>query len=914
MFHFELPSGRRGPCTGGGSLQRAIKADLETVCTEMFLDRLSKADNDSSLAATAAVGPSNRDRSPRAVDSPGSGFAQFKLVYQSAKLGLLNRPGKSGFFPEKSLNESAYSQLLYATCLDLLRDALQLHNSCGPTCLQKCAFALFTLYTFFQTNPLSTLFSQQQAEPDAAVPTIPEAYYPPMDLNSKRQQRRYSAPLIRVDMEHYTYMLQVVEMARSTLAKTPTTSALHLLSQDVIAIVQRMLQEPSMLDLCSYTGPCGLDAWALHANRPLPPNARAVAVASTEGVAVAPDQQEVRPDAAAENSCEGEEASAVEPCWNEYYEKTRAAIRLPPPNGTRQSNRIRETLQQVFQDPKPRPPWREPYLDTEPKQTKEAAPASKQDAWLNQIREQNVPDGLTSLQQTSIIDALQSLYERNVPLFALPPDQERVGEAAHQGDANTAAVIVGRATLQDHFPRGHRQLGTNRKNDRGEVSTPPADDVTCGTSVAGTSVGRKALRHLLKRARETTDGVEEHFIGAVDEGEPPPRAARQTPNRHKRARVAARDKVAGEERADSQVDDESAVTRMTTASVGRKALGDLLKRAREASNPLGDTVDQVAGATSDEESSAGHRTRRAKRARREARNRSGGEEQSAADIDDDKSAITRNTTASVGKKALSDLIKQARGSSRSERNDKIDQGMAGADSDDESTPAKVAAFAGRTRRSVRLKRTRNTNQAKNDVEPAVVDDGETIASASVGRKALSDLLKQAGSPDGRKVRQAEGYRLDEKAIDDTSISNVATAGVGRNTMGDLLKRAPLPDDATRAGTAGEASVATSIGRRAIGDLLKRARIDRNSQPQRRTDFLEARQENLQQEKPLRRKREQELRTSVEEEGDVIDLMNDDMSELSFGETVGNGQDDHSIATASQIGKMALGNLLRHSRK
>ena len=215
---------------------------------------------------------------------PGVAFGAFKEMMKSSKLSFLHSLAPS------RCDREAFSQLIYASCLSLLKTAFsqqQFATSKQPTEDQQesvlfndAAYALFALYALFQTNPLPRTAKTQ-------FELLPLKLH--SQENPRSRYRRFFAPNIHIDQYHYSLLLRLRDLAlvekdnchclfikayeRCIIAKlnahassdepnNDTWTCTCGMAQDTIELVDRLLP---VLDLGEYTGPLSLEGLAGHA-------------------------------------------------------------------------------------------------------------------------------------------------------------------------------------------------------------------------------------------------------------------------------------------------------------------------------------------------------------------------------------------------------------------------------------------------------------------------------------------------------------------------------------------------------------------------------------------------------------------------------------------------------------------------
>ena len=212
----------------GGPVQRAIWQDLQE-----FRERV--VHGVTSLGTNNAVSHWKR----------GEAFQFFKQHFGSAKIALLHL-----LVPHPRCDREAYAQIIYAACLDLLKDSMKANN------LLDACISIMILYTLYETCPL--LRTEKLTPPD----------YLPNGLKDSRAYRRAFRQPIRIDQEHFLGIMRLqaqcgahVDRCRGDDTSTPLTG----IAQDTIIILDRLYAH---WDFCDYTGPVGLEALAGHSDYP----------------------------------------------------------------------------------------------------------------------------------------------------------------------------------------------------------------------------------------------------------------------------------------------------------------------------------------------------------------------------------------------------------------------------------------------------------------------------------------------------------------------------------------------------------------------------------------------------------------------------------------------------------------------
>lgn len=679
---------RTHPYRDGGPLERAIKADLAALFAnfEQELCISTVGDNDEGDITAHC--------------RKGTAFATFKRVFGGARVAMLHRKSSSrdttGFLLPRC-DRNAYSQLLYSACFSLLRDAFCSTTgtpSSETVLLHRAAFAVFNLYTLYETNPLP------RGTPKTAKDWLALL---PMGLqnrdNPKMIYRRSFRQPIRIDIEHYGYLLRLRDLAFAAQARcrqkhciaarsgkdnggTTVDSAAWkcecAVAKDVEVVLGRMLSSNGTVDLCAYTGPCGLEGLAGHADYPFPATEGGTSSSTTRsnvGTAF-PSAQHAPGD-----TSQMKFSSDLEQ-YAEAYLSSRNAIRLPPvqPNMSLRAKRIRESLLPVYLqgDQDSKPAIQDPLLrllavcrgkdkndDKEPPQKRiklrhrhvtfgtviingagsgisigkttnesvdkgdttsltgdhDANAAAAADS--QPLFELILPSDSTSEQLSSLHDAVQTLLDRDDSLLLSLRDGGREAPSHIEGFTND-----GVSTLGD-----------------GPVST-------VGSSVA--DAGRVALRELLSRIKMPTnyggESAGDFFLASGAAGE------------HESA-LTNGDTDEMHLLSDLSSDEDNDEVSVAASRVGQRALEKLLSSADRKSNR---TSKDEAGTTSKRKSST--RTRLPQKPRdstKDADQPSSSDSSRSRNADSDRdsecsSAVSSVEAANQGRDALNALLSQAR--------------------------------------------------------------------------------------------------------------------------------------------------------------------------------------------------------------------------------------------------------------
>jgi hypothetical protein len=722
------------PLRDGGPFQRAIAADLLEL-QKPFLDRIASLSSSSS----------KDDHTHYPV---GSGFAAFKEIFSSAKVALLH----TRFVPIR-VDAGAYAQLLYAVCFQLLRAEANSSNL-----LNRGAYAVFLLHALFETNPLPT--EPRNDNTREQMESLPMAV---QNRENRRllYRRSYREP-IRIDQEHYCYIMQLRDLALAACARCEQARSRQqtedsddpwtcqcLVSQDMSTVISRLLPN---LQFSAYTGPCGLEGLAGHADYSVPPTAKTQA------------WWKQNRSKAHETSAIGsgtEESSSPPPVQEVFSEQLQSqledylsdkkAIRLPAVSNkmTHHSKRVREALLPIFSP--------DPALAILLEKCKGEEPSSSQPkrlkvhfsdvvvnaagggsgtlaegATVESSREEAfddegvaldlvLPNNLTPELEESLQAAFDTLVKRGDFLHQ-PPVPTTFAEN-DVGDVSTLGGSRGVSTAASTGRSAPRTRPFRANDDESVVSTTTgagrnalrdllsaANDESASVASTTTGAGRNALRALLSAANEESTSVASATTGV--------------------GRNALRDLL-------SAANEESTSVASTTTGAGRNALGALLSAANEESNNQHDTGKPI------------NRLKIQDLRRGEmflGSDMLDDNEEKAVDhlsdisSDEDNNVPGSVTASTVGHAALRDLLSFATGRQRSPKNTKP-----------RKTKKAATKKARKTKRATTKKARSKESSEDDDNELSSLgskDDGEISSSSSEansaqGRSALDVLLAHA---------------------------------------------------------------------------------------------------------------------------------------------------------------------------
>ena len=318
----------------------------------------------------------------------GTAFAAFKDVFGSHRVAMLNRGGNSGLLPTKC-DRNSYSQMLYSVCLSLTRKSFRDYNlqngennsNSLAIFLQQAAYSVFSLYALYETNPLPRVPTPEESTKEEYLAlTLPFGQQSREHSNRILYRRAFRTP-IRIDAEHYGYLLQLRDLAKAgrcqcaaaaasaaslvrrrkrTQEEGAATTAVQdgddgrggewececAVATDLGIVLNRLLSS-NMLEFSAYTGPCGLEGLAGHADyRPFPPTSLPASAAPAENDS---DTGRCLDGGVPKLPAPFESSSVLEKQLKEYV-SDRSAIRLPAvrPNMPQKEKRVRGALQALF--------------------------------------------------------------------------------------------------------------------------------------------------------------------------------------------------------------------------------------------------------------------------------------------------------------------------------------------------------------------------------------------------------------------------------------------------------------------------------------------------------------------------------------------------------------------------------------
>jgi hypothetical protein len=253
--------------SGGGPIQVAMEQDLTQLQTRYVETLLSNGSPENHIS-----------RNDHHAETE-TAFQIFKQQFAESKVAMFHL-----LLPKNVSDKEAYSQLIYAACLEIFRSAFptRIDPTINEVSLEHAAFAIFSLYALYETNPLPR-------ETKTPLELLPMGLQE--EENFRALYRRAFLQSIRIDQQHYSLLLQLRELSLARIASCEQDFyKTHFVQQRSgsnstswkcnCAIARSALQVLDRLstkwELCDYTGPVGLEGLAGHAdyspsNAPNPP-------------------------------------------------------------------------------------------------------------------------------------------------------------------------------------------------------------------------------------------------------------------------------------------------------------------------------------------------------------------------------------------------------------------------------------------------------------------------------------------------------------------------------------------------------------------------------------------------------------------------------------------------------------------
>jgi Small nuclear RNA activating complex (SNAPc), subunit 1 len=766
-------SGGRGPgrdCDGaalllpfadGGPLQAAIRADLDQLFPQ-FTALLAKGGGGGGGGAEI------------------SAFVAFKTVFKKNKVALLH------LFAPPRCDVAAYSQLLYAICWSMIRDAHIDYQPMSPAFFEHVAYATFLLYTLYQTNPLSTV-PQDPSSYTAQLELLPFGLFDSRNPKELTFARHFVTP-IRIDYEHYGYLLRVLDVGQ---AATDHRQVSLSLVQDLLAVVHRLLSQ-DMLEFCAFTGPCSLEGLAGHEIFDPDDCPISAVVPTTHSTVATPFTL----------------SSAVEEQLHQYQSRL-GNVRMPPvvANMSNRAKRIRSALEPVFSDDATfsRLLQMEKGGPIENRTTTAKSRVTFGPVTVQQLEDTShfptanggdlddnvpailLPEGLSAAHAESIRLAVRTLVDRSIPLLPTKRRRQQYHDDASQGFASSASAFashdddaIGNQALGDLINRSRTaDYGTsflasqtfmndeeseedvieNLPDTLGGMSDLSSDgELFDEVSTAVSRVGQSALQELLKRA--TGEKKKRESKRSSSDSHPPTTRKR---------RRAPRNKFS---------DDGSQATEVC---VGRKSLDDLLSKVRGS---------KVSGDTKQHRRTAPQKRGTDKRRSTLARPFP---ETASVTTQSTHQSDGRSNLSTAGHNALRKLINQAR-----------------------SAPTNHDSQEQRVLKVPVVRKLRQCDSFQSSAQSI----GSESRQSELGQSAICNLLRQARYPTGEPFLKGNGSSassfMDIDGLQESGQHGCTNSAVAEEDDSSLASKSM--------NSTGHASWQSNVGQNALGGLLQRARV------------------------------------------------------------------------------------------
>lgn len=252
---------RDDPRLIGGNLQKAILLDLIDL-RGRFLENENNSTATSQHLNTHAP-------------SFGTSFGRFKDTFRERRFGAIHTRAAP-----RNVDRGEYAQLIYSSCFYLLEESIDyttdVHNN-NRFNIPNAIFAIFSLYTLHETNPLPIAPVTRQSTPRTKFGNFDEDLLKeawsalPISREEQNLNRRcYKSP-VRIDRRNYMSLLQLSDVCKALTAQrclgiNESSDKLRSchggLAQDAVYIIHKMLFNENFFIYCEYHGPCGLEGLA----------------------------------------------------------------------------------------------------------------------------------------------------------------------------------------------------------------------------------------------------------------------------------------------------------------------------------------------------------------------------------------------------------------------------------------------------------------------------------------------------------------------------------------------------------------------------------------------------------------------------------------------------------------------------
>ena len=291
----------------GGPVERAIRSDLGNL--RKLFDEDCRRRGSSMVDASASTGPHGTvEDDILHHDRPGSWYLLFKSAYRRGKFGIMH----TRCMPNR-IDRAEFAQIIYAACLGLFEESMDRididvgDQSPNSNLMTDAAFALFALYTLYDTCPLPDfpsivqtsnamegtksaggVFSKQETD---VLTTLPLGLTAAGEQSRVIYRQAYKSP-IRIGHAEYARILELQELCLERKSKCECRRAEYVvkaasdgmindcsiedenissspaktdrwicqcgIADDCLEIIHR-LHSKDCFDFCEYSGPCSVE-------------------------------------------------------------------------------------------------------------------------------------------------------------------------------------------------------------------------------------------------------------------------------------------------------------------------------------------------------------------------------------------------------------------------------------------------------------------------------------------------------------------------------------------------------------------------------------------------------------------------------------------------------------------------------
>ncbi|KAL3943492.1 MAG: hypothetical protein SGBAC_002457 [Bacillariaceae sp.] len=768
----------------GGPLQGAIAEDILLLQAKYLIQLLAKRQTEKQHY------------------EEGFAFGIFRELFADSKVAMLHL-----LLPKSSCDKEAYSQLIYAACLQVFRKAFSEPNGVEVS-LENVGFSLFCLYTLYETNPLP----RETNSPFELLSMGIQG-----DENYRALYRRVFRQNIRIDHEHYSLLMQLRHLCLARIDACGKRLYGHEsqnqssgdpfnaddtfkcncgIARDTINIMNLLA---TRWDYCDYTGPVGLEGLAGHSNY--------VATASTKNV--------TEPMETATPSPEFPLSADLKQALQVYQHRVRE-IRVPT-GRTHTTTKVRKSLEDFFattrNDPLSQVEARlfgTPGFDHEDTQDvsrgdvqslgnskKESESDEANSRVVDVSRKKNtnigeaaathppfrsiIPPGLQNDTKNYLHQALGSLFERELPFLETAAtvggkptdDVSSVGfggiSVATGGGRNALQALLSKVNACKGVPSrvgAANRTSTEENEENSAVQFLTADSTPVG-QVESDEDGSVVSNLSLSDYEDDDDKFDDTSVATSAAGkqalfnllnqvEKSQTQSRKPASSKKRDPVSKKSTRSTKLAMRSRDDSTDAVSTCTSVGGGQNALAALLGTAQEKDSSTARDSNKRRSAVRNSKSSHGFQTRQSKRVRVAKGTTTEGDD------------LSMTSSIGHGDNALGNLLAQASNTKH---------GSIRRHSDERSLASSVGV--GRDALATLL-----SQSGENKVLGEDTGESASLAASTVGQgqSALNALLARNSA---------------QKNDADDSFSAATSIGAGRGALDDLLRRTGQASDEDR---------------------------------------------------------------------------------------------------------------------